>query len=118
MRSKRIAPPAGQSVTRQAIGLRISRGSAHCAPRQVPEADLKVMHRIDRLHVELPLAGGRMLQGLLVQQGFYVRRQARWDAGAGSVICIAESHAPARDLSGGAVGIDRMGRRQGHEVLP
>ena len=32
------------------------------------------MHRIDKLHMELPFAGSRMLQGLLVQDGFIVGR--------------------------------------------
>ena len=38
------------------------------------EADLKLMHRIDKLHMEFPFAGSRMLQGLLVQEGFKVGR--------------------------------------------
>ena len=33
------------------------------------------MHRIDKLHMELPFAGSRMLQGLLVQEGFKVGRR-------------------------------------------
>jgi putative transposase len=40
----------------------------------VSDADLKLMHRIDKLHMELPFAGSRMLQGLLVQEGFKVGR--------------------------------------------
>lgn len=32
------------------------------------------MHRIDKLHMEFPFAGSRMLQGLLVQLGFRVGR--------------------------------------------
>jgi putative transposase len=32
------------------------------------------MHRIDKLHMEFPFAGSRMLQGLLVQEGFKVGR--------------------------------------------
>jgi putative transposase len=43
-------------------------------PRPVPDADLKLMHRIDKLHMEFPFAGSRMLQGLLVQEGFKVGR--------------------------------------------
>ncbi|KAA8609545.1 integrase [Salipiger aestuarii] len=37
-------------------------------------ADLKLMRRIDKLHMEFPFAGSRMLRGLLVQEGFKVRR--------------------------------------------
>lgn len=43
-------------------------------PRPVSDADLKLMHRIDKLHMEFPFAGSRMLQGLLVQEGFKVGR--------------------------------------------
>ena len=40
----------------------------------MPDADLKLMHRIDKLHMEIPFAGSQMLQGLLVQEGFKVGR--------------------------------------------
>ena len=62
------------SVSRQAIVLGISRGSVYYKPRPVSDADLKLMHRIDKLHMEFPFAGSRMLQGLLVQEGFKVGR--------------------------------------------
>ncbi len=54
--------------------LGISRGSVYYKPRPVPAGDLKLMHRIDKLHMEFPFAGSRMLQGLLVQEGFRVGR--------------------------------------------
>jgi putative transposase len=38
----------------------------------VSEADLKLMHQIDKLHMEFPFAGSRMLQGFLVQERFKV----------------------------------------------
>jgi len=69
-----IDPTAKLSVSRQAIVLGISRGSVYYQPRPVPDADLKLMHRIDKLHMEFPFAGSRMLQGLLVQEGFKVGR--------------------------------------------
>ena len=59
-------PAAKLSVSRQAIVLRISRGAVCYTPRPVSDADLKLMHRIDNLHMEFPFAGSRMLQGLLV----------------------------------------------------
>ena len=62
------------SVSRQAILLGISRGSVYYQPRPVTDADLKLMHRIDKLHMAFPFAGSRMLQGLLVQEGFAVGR--------------------------------------------
>ena len=69
-----IDPTARLSVSRQALVLGISRGSVYYTPRPVSDADLKLMHRIDKLHMEFPFAGSRMLQGLLVQEGFKVGR--------------------------------------------
>lgn len=69
-----IDATAQLSVSRQANVLGISRGSVYYRPRPVPDADLKLMHRIDKLHTEFPFAGSRMLQGLLVQEGFKVGR--------------------------------------------
>ena len=56
-------------ITKQAEVLRISRGSVYYLPRPVPEADLAIMRRLDRLHLEFPFAGSRMLRGLLVAEG-------------------------------------------------
>jgi putative transposase len=69
-----IDPTAKLSVSRQAIVLGISRGSIYYKQRPVSDADLKLMHRIDKLHMEFPFAGSRMLQGLLVQEGFKIGR--------------------------------------------
>jgi putative transposase len=52
-------------ITKQAEVLRISRGSVYYLPRPVSEADLAIMRRLDRLHLEFPFAGARMLRGLL-----------------------------------------------------
>lgn len=73
-RKKMIDPTARLSISRQAIVLGISRGSVYYKPRPVSGADLKLMQRIDKLHMEFPFAGSRMLQGLLVQEGFKVGR--------------------------------------------
>jgi len=62
-------------VTRQARELGISRGSVYYLPRPVSEADLKIMRRIDELHLELPFAGSRMLRDLLRQEGIEIGRQ-------------------------------------------
>jgi len=69
-----IGRTAELSVSRQAILLGISRGSIYYQNRPVSDADLKLMHRIDKLHMEFPVAGSRMLQGLLVQEGFSAGR--------------------------------------------
>ena len=62
------------SLSRQAKVLGISRGSIYYQPQPVGAADLKLMRRIDQLHMEFPFAGSRMLKGLLVQEGFEVGR--------------------------------------------
>ena len=62
-------------ITRQAELLRISRGSVYYLPRPVPASDLEVMRRFDRLHLEFPFAGSRMLQGLLVAEGYKIGRR-------------------------------------------
>ena len=62
-------------IAKQAKVLRISRGSVYYLPRPVPEADLGIMRRLDRLHLEFPFAGSRMLQGLLVAEGSKIGRR-------------------------------------------
>ena len=44
-------------ITKQAEVLRISRGSVYYLPRPVSAADLALMRRLDRLHLEFPFAG-------------------------------------------------------------
>ena len=56
-------------ITKQAQVLHISRGSVYYLPRPVSASDLEVMRRLDRLHLEFPFAGSRMLRGLLVPEG-------------------------------------------------
>src|SRR5438874_3912441 len=63
------------SITRQAKVLRISRCSVYYLPRPVSEADLAIMRRLDRLHLEYPFAGARMLQGLLSADGCKIGRR-------------------------------------------
>ena len=62
-------------ITKQAEVLRISRGGVYYLPRPVPEADLAIMRRLDRLHLEFPFAGSRMLQGLLAAEGSKIGRR-------------------------------------------
>ncbi len=56
-------------ITKQAKALRISRGSVYSLPRPVSATDLEIMRRLDRLHLEFPFAGSRMLRGLLSAEG-------------------------------------------------
>jgi putative transposase len=62
-------------ITKQAEVLCISRGSVYYLPRPVPEADLAIMRRLDRLHLEFPFAGSRMLRGLLAAEGSKIGRR-------------------------------------------
>jgi putative transposase len=65
----------GLPVTKQAEVLNISRGSVYYLPRPVPEGDLKLMRRLDQLHMDYPFAGARMLSGLLNGEGFVIGRK-------------------------------------------
>jgi len=67
-------PTSQLSINRQAPVLGVSRRSVYYLPRPISTADLKLMHRIDNLHLGAPFAGSRMLQGLLVQERFKVGR--------------------------------------------
>ena len=63
------------SITKQAEVLNISRGSVYYLPRPVSASDLEIMRRLDRLHLELPFAGARMLRGLLAAEGCKIGRR-------------------------------------------
>ena len=62
-------------ITQQAEVLRISRGIVYYLPRPVPDADVAIMRRLDRLHLEFPFAGSRMLRGLLAAEGCKIGRR-------------------------------------------
>ena len=62
------------SLARQAELLGISRGSLYYESRPVCEDDLRLMRRIDELHMEYPFAGSRMMKGLLRQEGYTAGR--------------------------------------------
>jgi len=63
------------SVTKQAEVLKISRGSVYYRPRPASPADLDIMQQLDRLHLEYPFAGSRMLRGLLALRGCKIGRR-------------------------------------------
>ena len=70
-----IEPAHDLAIAKQAKALNISRGSVYYLPRPVPEADLAIMRRLDRLHLEFPFAGSRMLRGLLAAEGCKIGRR-------------------------------------------
>jgi putative transposase len=63
------------SVTKQAEAVGIARSTVYYLPRPVSGEDLALMQRIDRLHMEFPFAGSRMLRGLLAAEGRMVGRR-------------------------------------------
>ena len=62
-------------ITKQAEALNISRGSVYYLPRPASASDLELMRRLDRLHLEFPFAGARMLRGLLAAEGYKIGRR-------------------------------------------
>ena len=63
------------SIARQAKALNISRGSVYYQPRPVSAQDLKIMRRIDELHLEHPFMGARMLRDMLNREGVPIGRR-------------------------------------------
>ena len=62
-------------VSRQAKVLNISRGSVYYQPRPVLAGDLKIMRRLDELHLEHPFMGARMLRDMLNREGVSIGRR-------------------------------------------
>lgn len=66
------------SVKRQCQLLGIARSTAYYQPKPMSEENLKLMRRIDELHLDFPFAGTRMLRDLLRREGHHVcRRRVR-----------------------------------------
>jgi putative transposase len=61
-------------ISCQADVVGISRGSIYYRPRPVSTADLRIMRRIDELHLEYPFAGSRMMRDFLVAEGIEIGR--------------------------------------------
>jgi putative transposase len=62
------------SVSEQCEGLGLNRTGVYYTPRAVSEADLKLMRRIDELHLEQPFYGARKLAKQLQREGFAAGR--------------------------------------------
>ena len=63
------------SLSRQAKALGISRGAVYYKPRPVSAEDLKIMRRLDELHLDYPFAGSRMLRDMLNREGVSIGRR-------------------------------------------
>lgn len=62
------------TVTRQCALLGLNRTGVYYTPRPVSESDLKLMRRIDELHLEIPFYGARRLSKQLCREGMEVGR--------------------------------------------
>ena len=62
-------------VVRQVQLLDLSRSSVYYLPQPTPDSDLRLMRRIDELHLEHPFAGARMLRDMLKLEGISVGRK-------------------------------------------
>jgi putative transposase len=62
-------------ITRQAKALNLSRGCVYYKPRPVSAEDLKIMRRLDELHLDYPFAGSRMLRAMLSREGVSIGRR-------------------------------------------
>jgi putative transposase len=63
------------SIVRQCELLDLCRSRLYYRPRLVPEVDLRLMRRIDELHLAHPFLGARKLAELLRREGFEVGRR-------------------------------------------
>jgi putative transposase len=63
------------SIKKQCALLQLPRSTAYYKPAEVSEEDLKLMRRIDELHLIYPFAGSRMLRDLLKQAGYPIGRR-------------------------------------------
>ena len=62
-------------VVRQVQLLELSRSSVYYLPQPTPDSDLRLMRRMDELHLEHPFAGARMLRDLLKLESVEVGRK-------------------------------------------
>jgi putative transposase len=70
-----IDPAHQLPIVRQAQVLGISRSSTYYTPQATSPADLSLMRILDRLHLEHPFAGARMLRDMLRLRGWAIGRK-------------------------------------------
>ena len=70
-----INPEHDLAISCQAKLLDISRSSVYYVPRAISETDLKLMRRLDELHLEHPFMGARMLKRELAKEGIEMGRR-------------------------------------------
>jgi putative transposase len=63
------------SINRQCALLNLPRSTAYYRPVEVSQTDHELMRRIDKLHLDWPFAGSRMMRDFLKQDGYKVGRR-------------------------------------------
>jgi len=91
------------AVKRQAELLDLSRSSVYYTPRPLSERDLRLMRRIDELHLQLPYYGSRKLAVALRREGHEVGRRhvatLMWRMGIEALYRRPRTSIPARGAS-------------------
>jgi len=62
-------------VTRQCQLLSLNRSTVYYQPKGVPDEDLKLMRRIDEMHLKRPFYGSRRIQDWLLEEGYTINRK-------------------------------------------
>jgi putative transposase len=70
-----IQPEHKLPIVKQCKIVALAPSTFYYKAEPVSEADLKVMFRIDQLHLEMPFAGARMLRDKLREEGLHIGRK-------------------------------------------
>lgn len=70
-----IQPEHELPIVRQCELIALAPSTFYYKPEPISEGDLKLMFRIDQLHLEMPFAGARMLRDKLRAEGFPIGRK-------------------------------------------
>lgn len=70
-----ISPENKLPIVRQCELIALAPSTFYYNPEPISEEDLKLMFRIDQLHLEMPFAGARMLRDKLGKEGFRIGRK-------------------------------------------
>jgi putative transposase len=62
-------------IAKQCMALNLPRSTAYYKPCPLPENDLILMQRMDKLHMDYPFAGSRMLRDMLLLEGHKIGRR-------------------------------------------
>jgi len=103
-------------ISRQAKALNVSRGAVYYKPRPASPEDLRVMRRIDELHLERPFAGARILPDFLGRGRPPACRnpdEAHGNGGDLSPTEYVETRARPQDLPVSAAGSDGRAAQPG-----